>query len=57
MIAEFNYEGRDYESGEGYWVYLKEGYICDDMECGTIHEANLKDVAKMLKRSHKIEEV
>ena len=32
-----------------YWIYLKDGYICKDMECGTIHEYSLKECEKMLK--------
>lgn len=36
--------------GYDYWIYLKEGYICVDMECGTIHEYNLKDCEAMLKK-------
>jgi len=32
-----------------YWVHLKPGYICDAMECGTIHEPTIKRVLEMMK--------
>lgn len=41
---------REYNYGKDYWVYLKDGYICIPMECGTIHEYTLKDVENMLKQ-------
>ena len=28
---------------QGRWVYLKDEFISPDMECGTIHEATLKE--------------
>tara|TARA_R100000655_G_scaffold37159_1_gene71755 strand:+ start:318 stop:545 length:228 start_codon:yes stop_codon:yes gene_type:complete len=31
-------------SGDGYWVYLKEPYICDLMELSTIHEYTVKEL-------------
>lgn len=40
---------REYNDGLDYWIYLKEGYICVDMECGTIHEYTLKDCERQLK--------
>ena len=49
MHREFNY-------GWDYWIHLKNGYICPDMECGTIHEYNLKDCENMLKTVITIEE-
>jgi hypothetical protein len=33
---------------QGRWVYLKEGYICPSMECGTIHEPSIKLCCKYL---------
>ena len=47
---------REYNYGWDYWISLKEGYICPDMECGTIHEYNLKDCETMLKSVITIEE-
>ena len=44
MIESFEYEGND-----GWWIYLKNGYINPHMECGIIHEATLKDVSEQLK--------
>jgi hypothetical protein len=31
-----------------YWINLKEGYICESMECGTIHEATIKECLWLL---------
>lgn len=31
-----------------WWIYLKEGYECRSMECGTIHEQTLKEVLHLL---------
>ena len=47
---------RENNDGVDYWIYLKEGYICPSMECGTIHEYNLKDCENMLKTIMTIEE-
>ena len=33
---------------QGRWVYLKEGYISPDMECGTIHEPSVKACCELL---------
>jgi hypothetical protein len=38
-----------YEYDSGYWVGLNEGWWCSDMECGTIHEATIAEVLKMVK--------
>lgn len=27
-----------YRDGDGYWIHLKRGWICEGMDCGTIHE-------------------
>lgn len=37
----------------GRWVYLKPGYICPSMECGTIHEASIRDCCEMLNESRR----
>ena len=34
--------------GASYWCYLKPGFISPDMECGSIHEATIKDVCEKL---------
>ena len=26
-----------YQDGDGYWIHLKKGWICVEMECRTIH--------------------
>jgi len=31
-----------------YWVNLKEGYICQSMGCGTIHEQTVRACADLL---------
>jgi hypothetical protein len=31
-----------------YWINLKEGYICDSMGCGTIHERTIKECLWLL---------
>ena len=33
---------------KGRWVYLKEGWISPDMECGTIHEPSIKACCELL---------
>lgn len=33
---------------QGRWVYLKEDFICPEMECGTIHEATIKECCALL---------
>lgn len=40
---------REWNDGADYWIYLKDGYICEPMECGTIHEYSLKECERMLK--------
>jgi|TARA_R100000030_G_scaffold19852_1_gene14149 hypothetical protein len=35
-------------TGEGIWVYLKEGYINDHLECGTIHEHTVAECCLQL---------
>ncbi len=39
------------ETGEdnGYWIYLKSGYVCPEMECGIIHERTIRECAKLFK--------
>ena len=31
------------DSGDGYWIYLKEPYFCDSMELPSIHEYSIKE--------------
>jgi hypothetical protein len=31
-----------------YWIHLNEGYICQSMQCGTIHEQTIKTCADYL---------
>jgi len=31
-----------------WWIYLREGYICESMGCATIHEATLKEALWLL---------
>lgn len=45
---------REYNDGVDYWIYLKDGFICSDTECGTIHEYNIKDCASALKNVIKV---
>lgn len=43
---------KEYDNGSNYsyWVYLKNGYINPEMECGLIHEPTLKLVSEQLKQ-------
>jgi hypothetical protein len=36
-------------SGDGYWIYLKEPFFNTHLECATIHEHNLNDCIEQLK--------
>lgn len=38
----------------GRWVYLREGFICEPMECGTIHERSVADCCAMLNQSRRM---
>ena len=31
-------------SGDGYWVYLKPGWICSSSETHCVHEWNMRDL-------------
>lgn len=31
-----------------YWIHLKEGYICESMGCGTIHEQTISACLDLL---------
>ena len=42
------YDGGNYGEKPSYWVYLAPGYICPEMECHTIHEDTLKELAWMV---------
>jgi len=49
---------REYDSSDGYaswWLYLKPGFICPAMECGTIHERTIKKVCALLQTVTKTE--
>ena len=35
------------EDGE-VWISLKEGFVCFEMECGTIHEATARECLRRL---------
>ena len=35
-------------SGDGIWVYLKEGFINTRLECGTIHEHTVAECCNQL---------
>jgi hypothetical protein len=34
-----------------WWCYLGDGWVCTSMECGTIHEHTLAEVAALLNDS------
>ena len=34
--------------GDGIWVHLKEGFVNERLECGTIHEYNIADCCQQL---------
>ena len=36
-------------SNDGYWIYLKEPYFCNDMDIPTIHEYSIKECSKVFK--------
>ncbi len=36
------------EPDNGWWVYLKPGYWCSAMECGTIHEDTIRECCDMM---------
>lgn len=46
-IADYSDER---SNGDGWWIYLKEPFFNDQMECRTIHEQKLGDCIKELKR-------
>lgn len=33
---------------DGYWIFLKDGYINPHLECGIIHERSLKECISQL---------
>ena len=53
MIEEVFYEGKE----NGYWIYLKDGYIHEEMECGTIHEYTQKDLLNTLRGIIKLNDI
>ena len=42
--------------GPSYWVCLREGYICADMGCHTIHEDTLKQLRQVMKSIYREED-
>lgn len=36
---------------DGHWVYFKEGFVHEEMECGTVREDTVSEAMKRLKRS------
>ena len=34
--------------GWSWWVYLKDGWVCPMMGCGTIHESTIKEVCDLM---------
>lgn len=36
--------------GDGYWIYLKTGWIAASMECGSIHEESPSACLKVLRK-------
>lgn len=44
-ISSVHYEGKE----DGYWVYLRDGFISSETECSTIHEWTTKDLLNALK--------
>ena len=45
-VEEISDESAD---GDGYWVYLKAGYINREMETHCCHEWNMKDLLRSMK--------
>lgn len=43
-VAEVSDEGID-----GYWIYLKTGFICDESETHAVHEYTVKDLVRSFK--------
>ena len=37
------------KDGDGYWVYLANGWMCDEGECHTIHEDTISECARRMK--------
>lgn len=44
---------KDPGSPASYWLYLKPGWTCRSMGCGTIHEDTVADVIRQFKTVHK----
>jgi hypothetical protein len=44
----FEEQGDGPEYVRDVWIYLKPGFICRDMECGTIHEYDWPSVKSMM---------
>jgi len=44
----------EYEGEEGWWVYLKEGWVSPETGCGTIHEHTIADLIPYINNIQKI---
>lgn len=40
----------NWDGWNGYWIYLRTGWKCEDTECHTIHEDTLKMLKYMIGR-------
>ena len=38
-----------YHEDGSWWCHLVQGYWCPYMECGTIHESTIREVARLLR--------
>ena len=45
--------GAETATGDGYWIYLKDGWISSRTECSTVHEWTIEDAINDLKNSLK----
>ena len=43
-VASIHKEDDGCYNTPSWWVYLKEGWISPEMECGIIHERTIKDI-------------
>lgn len=41
---------------DGHWLYLNSGWICPEMECGTIHEYTVGEVMDKFKTVERVSE-
>ena len=40
---------------DGYWLYLREDWYCEETECRTIHEMTLRAVLEVFETVYKID--